>query len=111
MSTPASAGKPRRSEAPLLEIADVNDLGTQAEVKVLRQSRVVAQPNLERHASLQDPQARLGGLQPGENPLEEHSSSEPIDADPGGLGPSEEAIFQSDAQRFLSLVAHEASTK
>lgn len=66
------------------------------EVEVLRQSRVVAQPNLERHASLEDLQARFSDLQPGENPLEEHPSSQPIEPDPSGLGTSEEAILQSD---------------
>lgn len=60
-------------------------------------SRVVAKPNLERHAAFEHPQPRLGRLQPGENPFEEHSSSQPIEADPGGLRPSHEAILKSDA--------------
>ena len=66
---------------------------------VLGHPSVVAKSNLQRHTALQDPPARLGGLQAGHDALEQDSPPEPIEAEPGLCRPVAEALLQGGPER------------
>ncbi len=66
----------------LAKLVTVADLGPGREIKILRRSRARVRAKLQRHAALDDPVPRFGGVEAGENPLEDRALPEAIQREP-----------------------------
>lgn len=72
---------------------------------------VVAEANLEGHATLEDPSPWFRRLDASDDALEHHASPQPVQADPALGGCDERSMFQRGAQRLRGLVDHGVSAR